>query len=312
MYRQRIREMYEHFSPGYRRVADFVLNRYQDAAFMTAAQVGAASRVDAALVVRFAQRLGYPGFPELLADIQEDVKRDLQAVYAAGMAGDTPTAVLQRSLVQDRNNLDYMLLHLDSEVVEKIVDVILRKPRIFVTGEGNGALLAEAFVVRLTTLGFNAHTMPNAIVGQAAEVATLNQGDVVIGLALTALTPGVAVILRLAREQGALTVGIVPTPSNPVAAIAEHVLYAPVAATGVLPSWTALASILHGLTQTLALRLESFGATWVMNTDRLLQEYADAFREQLPRIQSALVEYQAPPTVVAGPNAEGGAGEGKS
>jgi DNA-binding MurR/RpiR family transcriptional regulator len=299
MYQQRIREMYEQFSPGYRRVADFVLNRYRDAAFMTAAQVGAASRVDAALVVRFAQRLGYPGFPELLAEIQDDVKRDLRAVYETGIEGDTAPALLRRNLLQDRNNLDYMLLHIDEEVVETVIAILLKRPQIWVTGEGNGALLAEAFVTRLSTLGFDAHPVPNAIVGQAAEMANLHQGDVFIGLAMTALTPGVSVLLKLARQQGACTIAIVPTASNPVAGVAEYVLYAPTVTAGVMPSWTAIAALLHALSQTLAVRLGNFASTWVMNTDRLLQLYADSFRQQIPRIESALTEYQARPVVDA-------------
>ena len=65
MYRDHIRTIYEHLSPGYRRIADFLLTHYQDAAFMTAAEVARQASVDTALVVRFAQRLGYPGYPEL-------------------------------------------------------------------------------------------------------------------------------------------------------------------------------------------------------------------------------------------------------
>ena len=36
MYQERIRTLYDQFSPGYRRIADYVLEHYQDAAFMTA------------------------------------------------------------------------------------------------------------------------------------------------------------------------------------------------------------------------------------------------------------------------------------
>ena len=93
MYKERIRDIYEHLSPGYRRIADFLLKRYQDAAFMTAAEVGRASDVDTTLVVRFAQRLGYPGYPEMIADIQDDVKRDLREIYAPVEADNTPLGV---------------------------------------------------------------------------------------------------------------------------------------------------------------------------------------------------------------------------
>src|SRR5512136_743984 len=120
VYQERIREIYVHLSPGYRRIADFLLNRYQDAAFMTAAQVGKAADVDTTLVVRFAQRLGYPGFPELIDDIQADVKRDLRAVYQSIPEDSTPAGIVQQVIIQDRNNLEYVLLHTDPATIQKV------------------------------------------------------------------------------------------------------------------------------------------------------------------------------------------------
>ena len=77
MFREQIREHYDHLSRSYRRVADFILSDYRTAAFMTAAALADAVDVDTTTVVRFAQRLGYPGYPELIEDIQEQVKLEL-------------------------------------------------------------------------------------------------------------------------------------------------------------------------------------------------------------------------------------------
>ena len=140
MYRDHIRTIYEHLSPGYRRIADFLLTHYQDAAFMTAAQVAEQATVDTALVVRFAQRLGYPGYPELIGEIQEDVKRDLRAVYEPPAGDDSSGQILRRNLMQDRNTLEYMHLHLDVETVDTVVDAILNASRLFVVGEGQRGL----------------------------------------------------------------------------------------------------------------------------------------------------------------------------
>ena len=145
MYRNSIRAIYEHLAPGYRRIADFLIAHYQDAAFMTAAEVARSAQVDTALVVRFAQRLGYPGYPELINDVREDVKRDLRAVYEPPAGDDSPVQVFRRNLMQDRNNLDYLLLHLDLDVVQQTVELLAKAPRIFVTGEGNTNFMAEAF-----------------------------------------------------------------------------------------------------------------------------------------------------------------------
>lgn len=61
MYREKIREHYEHLSRSYRRVADYIMSNYYEVAFMTAAQLAYAVSVDTTTVVRFSQRLGTMG-----------------------------------------------------------------------------------------------------------------------------------------------------------------------------------------------------------------------------------------------------------
>jgi len=293
VYQQHIQDIYEHLSPGYRRIADFLIGQYQEAAFMTAAQVGRASNVDTTLVVRFAQRLGYPGYPELIAEIRDDVKRDLRAVYEPSHEDDSPLGILRRSLTQDRNNLEYMLLHMDEGAFEKAVGILNKATRIFVSGEGNAVYVAEAFANRLMVLGLNAHTVSSELAGQAATVAIMKPGDVVVGLGTTSMTPSVAVLLKVARASGAQTIGIVGSLTNPVAGAAEHVLLAPAHTIGTMPSWTAFAAITHGLSQVLAVLRGDPSADWVMRTDHLLQAYAEALREQIPSARRALPEYNA-------------------
>ena len=159
--------------PGYRRIADYLLNHYQDAAFMTAAEIARIVDVDTALVVRFAQRLGYPGFPELINEVQEEVKRDLRAVYEPPEGDNSPAQVYRRNLMQDRNNLDYSLLHFEAETVECVVKVLKEARRIFVAGEGNLTYLCEAFAARLVSLGYAAHPVSQELAGQAAMSVTL-------------------------------------------------------------------------------------------------------------------------------------------
>jgi DNA-binding MurR/RpiR family transcriptional regulator len=289
MYQDRIREIYVHLSPGYRRIADFLLNRYQEAAFMTAAEVGRASDVDTTLVVRFAQRLGYPGFPELIDDIQADVKRDLRAVYESAPDDNTPAGVLRRTLIQDRNNLEYVLLHMDSATIQKVVDLLDTAPRVFATGEGSLTYLAEAFTARLLLLGTPAHTLSSELSGQAGIAVSVRSGDVFVGLGYTPVAVGVAAILKLARQSGAQTIGIVESPTNPVAAAAQHVILAPAGTVGIMPSWTALAAVLHGLVQGLTLRRIDMATSWVMDTDRLIQAYVRELEKSIPSMREVMM-----------------------
>jgi DNA-binding MurR/RpiR family transcriptional regulator len=268
-------------SPGYRRIADFLLTHYQDAAFMTAAEVARAAVVDTALVVRFAQRLGYPGYPELISDVQDDVKRDLRTVYEPDEGDDSGGQILARNLLQDRNTLEFMRLHLDAETVDTVVDAILHAPRLFVVGEGSAGYLAEGFAQQLLTLGLPAHAISGESAGPAVKKGATRPDDAYIGLGLTAMTPGVSAMLKVARAAKAKTVAIVGSLAHPLAAVAEHVLVAPVQEAENTPSWTALAGMLNGLAQTVAARRGEPAASDLFDSDQYLAAYSEMLRQQL-------------------------------
>ena len=291
MYRDSIRAIYEHLSPGYRRIADFVVTHYQDAAFMTGVEVAKAAKVDTALVVRFAQRLGYPGYPEFITDVREEVKRDLRGVYEPPAGDDSPAQVFRRNLVQDRNNLDYLLLHVDLDMIQQTVELLAKAPRIFVAGEGNASFLAEAFAARLQILGLPAYAISGELAGQAGQTATLRPGDVLVGIGMTSMTPGVLVMLKIAREAGAKTIGIAGSLTNPLAGVTEHLLVAPVNTSGIMPSWTAIAAVLHGLSQALAIYRGEPTADWVMRTDHYLKAYSELLRHHLTGVRETIQSY---------------------
>lgn len=295
MYQDQIRSIYAQSSPGYRRIADFILDHYQDAAFMTAAEVGRAARVDTALVVRFAQRLGYSGFPGLIAEVQEHVKQDLRTVYQPGEGDDSPAQVFRRNVLQDRNNLDHLLQHLDEENLTAVIALVERASRIFVIGEGNASYLAEALAMRLLTFGYPAHNISPEMVGQAAIVAGLRETDLVIGIGMTAMNPGIAAVIREASAIGIPTVGVAPSLTHPVATAAQRVLHAPVQTAGVVPSWTAIAAVLHAVTQALALHPGNPTAEWAMRTDHFLKMYEEILKKDLVGVRASIGEYNRMP-----------------
>ena len=62
-YEDRIRQARLGMSKSFAKLADFLLDSYIESAFMTASELAHTLDLDAATVVRFAQTLGYSGFP---------------------------------------------------------------------------------------------------------------------------------------------------------------------------------------------------------------------------------------------------------
>ena len=68
-----LQEKMPEFSKGQRRIAHYILNSYDKAAFMTANCLGKNVGVSESTVVRFAVDLGFDGYPSMQKSMQEMV-----------------------------------------------------------------------------------------------------------------------------------------------------------------------------------------------------------------------------------------------
>ena len=68
------------FSKGQRRIAQYIMEEYNKAAFMTAAKLGQTVGVSESTVVRFAVSLGFDGYPSMQKAMQEMVLNRLTSV----------------------------------------------------------------------------------------------------------------------------------------------------------------------------------------------------------------------------------------
>lgn len=253
MFREYIRKHYEHLSRSYRRVADFILNDYRTAAFMTAAELANAVDVDTTTVVRFAQRLGYPGYPELITDIQEQVKTELSRTYEMPVAEDSsPGARVQRLISEDRMNLEKTLAHNNLDVIETILDALRVAPRIIITGESYAAPIAASFAEMLRDAGLPVVWVGGDTYERARAVAHLVRREVVIGMTPLEGPSAIASFLRFARSEGAVTLACGPSLNSQAARAAEHLFYAPGETEGTIPSLTGLYALCMAIAQTIA------------------------------------------------------------
>ncbi|MCS7222554.1 MAG: MurR/RpiR family transcriptional regulator [Anaerolineae bacterium] len=252
MYRERIAQVYNQLSPSYRRIADFLLNNYREAAFMTAAELGQAVDVDTTTVVRCAQRLGYNGYPELIRDVQMQVKSELQRTYAPLEGDISTTATWQRSLLRDLENLQ-QTLGLSGEIVEALIEALKSARRILILGAGYSGYLGDAFATALRHLGVAADYVPAEVMSQSFALVQAGQGDVAIGISTSPYAGEVSVALQLAKERGVKTVGIFGSYASSIARVADLKIFAPAASAGPYASMTAIAAVLTAILQIIAL-----------------------------------------------------------
>jgi DNA-binding MurR/RpiR family transcriptional regulator len=209
--------------------------------------------VDTTTVVRFAQRLGYPGYPELIADIQEQVKVELSRTYTPPAEEEhTPGASVQQLIADDRSNLEKTQAYNSLDIIETVMDALRVAPRIVITGESYAAPIAASFAEMLKDAGLPVVYVGGDVYERARAVAHLVRREVVIGMTPLEGPSGVASLLRFARSEGAVTVAFGPSQTSQAARAAEHLLYAPGETEGTIPSLTGLYSLCMAIAQTLA------------------------------------------------------------
>ena len=76
------------FSKGQKLIANYILEFYDKAAFMTASRMGRTVGVSESTVVRFAVELGYDGYPAMQKALQEMILNKLTSVQRIEVAND--------------------------------------------------------------------------------------------------------------------------------------------------------------------------------------------------------------------------------
>ena len=132
----RLEERYPRFSKGQKRLADYVQENYDKAAFLTAAKLGEAVGVSESTVVRFASQLGYKGYPEFQKALEELVRTKLNSIQRMEVAYGRIARgeILQTVLQSDIEKIKQTLECADKKAFEQAVDTILEARKIYVIG----------------------------------------------------------------------------------------------------------------------------------------------------------------------------------
>ena len=139
----RIEKMMPGFSKGQRRIAQYIEDHYDKAAFMTASKLGATVGVSESTVVRFATEVGYEGYPQLQKAMQEMIRNKLTSVQrievTSNRIGDAD--VLDSVLNQDIDKIRRTLEETSHKDFYEAVDAIVSARKIYILAARSASAL---------------------------------------------------------------------------------------------------------------------------------------------------------------------------
>ncbi|MBO5195494.1 MAG: MurR/RpiR family transcriptional regulator [Clostridia bacterium] len=208
------------FSKGQRRIVEYITEHPEEAAYMTAAQLGRVAGVSESTVVRFALELGFSGYPELHRAMQESLQKNLTSVQRVRVSNDRLPdeklldAVLERDIAQIRATLETV----DRAAFDAAVEAILSAGKIYIIGMRSSFSLAGFLEYYLSLIFPNVQLIRNAGGSEIFEqMMNIGEGDTVVAFSFPRYSTRIVHAVDFACRNGAKVVAITDSMSSPIA-----------------------------------------------------------------------------------------------
>ncbi len=251
---ERLNQSGKRLSKGHRKIAQYIVDHYEKAVFMTASRLGESVGVSESTVVRFASALGYEGYPQLQRSLQELVSHRLTANQRFEMATEIePSAALGMVLKSDMQNLRATLEQMDAAIFDDVVKRLLSARAIYVMGLRSAAPLAQFMGYYLNYIFDDVHLVSSGATDVFEEISKLHEDDVLVGISFPRYSTRTLEAMRFAKRCGAQVVAITDGPMSPLTDIADATLTARTDMASFVDSLAAPLSLINALLVALGL-----------------------------------------------------------
>ena len=219
----KLNQAYKSLSKGQKQLANYIMENYDRAAFITASKMGRIVGVSESTVVRFAYALGYDGYPELQKSLQELIRNKLTSVQRIQLTSDLKQDdVLKSVLKADMANIRATIDSIDNAAFNSSIDALLNAEKVYIVGVRSAAPLAQFLSYYLNFVLDNVITV-NMIVSDAYEsMVRISANDVCIGISFPRYSRRTIEALTFAKSRGAK----LDSAFSPLAELADHALIA--------------------------------------------------------------------------------------
>ena len=209
-----------------RRIADFLLDNAVLLRDYSSQQLADALGVSQSSVVKFSQKLGYRGYPDLKFSIGESLARGDGHENAPSPAEEAvdPHAALADELWQAKSRAEAETRSLNPPArIDAIADVLRGADRVFVIGLGRDGIHARAFAMQLSLLGILAiyHFDPVML---PAGLSSAGPRDVLVVFSEQGRQASLCRIAQMFREHHGVVVTVTRHSANPLRAHGSHAL----------------------------------------------------------------------------------------
>lgn len=257
-------------------IATYITDNFDKAVFLTAAKLGDVVGVSESTVVRFATALGYKGYPEFQAALEEMVRNKLNSLQRMEVTYGriTQTNVLESVLTSDAEKIKDTLENIDGKIFDLAVDTILNAKKIYVIGIRSCAPLAS-FLAFYLNLIFPDVVLLNTT--SSAEVfeqmIRISGDDVIIGISFPRYSMRTLKALEFANSRSAKIISITDSINSPMNLYSSCNLIAKSDMASIVDSLVAPLSVINALIVSLCMRKQDDVTKNLEELEQIWDEY---------------------------------------
>lgn len=296
---KRIDEGYAKFSKGQKKLADYIRQEYDKAAFLTAAKMGEEVGVSESTVVRFATALGYDGYPEFQKALGEVVRMKLNSIqrmevtYGRISQGEILASVLQSDIEKIKQTMETI----DHETFEMAVDTILSARKIYVIGIRSCAPLASFLAFYLNMICDNVVSVSTNSASEIFEqMVRIGEEDVIIGISFPRYSMRTLKALEFASNRKAKMITLTDSIHSPMTLYSSCNLIARSDMASIVDSLVAPLSIINALVVALCMKKQTEVVETLETMEQIWDEYQVYSKDELDMVKEK-VELSRPDTL---------------
>ena len=217
------------FSKGQKRIANYILNHYDKAAYMTASKMGQLVGVSESTVVRFAIELGFEGYPDMQKSLQELIRMKLTSVQRVEVTNSLigEGDVLEKILMSDAEKIRRTLEEVDREAFEAAVDKIVAADKIYIIGVRSSSSLAGFLNFNFRMIFDNVKFVQTTSGSEMFEqIMSIGPNDVMIAISFPRYSKRIVNAVEYAHNAGADVISLTDSHQSPIAGVADQLLLA--------------------------------------------------------------------------------------
>ncbi len=252
-----IRKNRDGFSKGQKKLADYILNNYEKAAFLTAMQLGQAVGVSESTVVRFSYELGLSGYPEFQKKLADMVQEKIHSIERIEIAGGTmpQEQVLDNVCKADADKILLTLESIDRQAFKLAVDDILGAERVYIIGLRSCAPLATFLAYYLKLIRQDVIQVESSNTSELFEqMLRVSENDVVIGISFPRYSMRTLKAMEFANNRSAKVISITDSKHSPMNMYSSCNLFARSDMASIVDSLVAPMSVINSLIVAMCLK----------------------------------------------------------